>query len=206
MVAYQRFHQREFVYARELIAGGKIGEVRGVAGYITQDWSGNSGWRIDPALSGGGFMRDTGSHLVSATLRVTGLKPGTVRAVIQRNGFPVDLMSVLSITFSNGALGSLSFYGQAKWHDECLSIHGSGGCIVLRSHRKKPQPLLVNGEPVEIPKRINPASPDATFIGWIRSGGRGYAPLLDAVETVRLTEAAYRSAGRTPNHSSVPTE
>lgn len=192
MVSYQRFYDAQSVYARELVARGEIGEIRAVSCYITQKWS-ISGWRIVPALSGGGFMMDTGSHVVSSMLRITGLHAAEVSMVAENYGNAVDLSSIMTIRFSNGALGSLSFFGQTERHDECLSIHGSKGCIVLRGHQWKVKPLLVNDEPVTIPARLKPATPDSTFIDWIRNGGKGYTPPRIAVDTIKLTEAAYRS-------------
>ena len=195
MVAYQRFHHEQSMYARELIAKGHIGEIRGVAGYITQNWGTAAlGWRKDPVLAGGGFMMDTGSHLMSSMLDITGLKPVEVTAATENHGDCVDLSSVVTIRFNNGSLGSINFFGHVKIHDECMSIHGTKGCIVLRSHAWKPKPLLVNDEPVAIPARIKPSTPDATFVTWICNGGKGYAPPLIAIDTIKLTEAAYRSS------------
>jgi predicted dehydrogenase len=195
MVAYQRFHHGQAMYARELIAKGHIGDIRGVACYITQDWDTRAlGWRKDPALAGGGFMMDTGSHLVSSMLDITGLKPVEVTATTENYGEKVDLSSVVSIRFNNGALGSLNFFGTTKLHDECMSIHGTKGSIVLRAHMWNPKPLLVNDEPITIPARVKSSTPDTTFINWICNGGKGYAPPRIAIDTIKLTEAAYRSA------------
>jgi predicted dehydrogenase len=194
VVAYQRFFQEKSVYARELIATGQIGEIRGVAAHITQSWENVTGWRADPAVSGGGFLMDTGSHLVSTVLRITGLTPVAIRATIENRGKPVDISSILTVEFGNGALGSLSFFGDAKLYEESVTIHGTKGCIELATSHGPPRPLLLNNEPVAIPKRIKASSPGASFIAWIRNGGEGYAPPSVEVDTVRLTEAAYRSA------------
>ena len=194
MVAYQRFYHAQAVYARELVAKGHIGEIRGVSCYITQNWAGVKGWRADPALSGGGFMMDTGSHLISSMLAITGLRPVEVSAFTDNHGKRVDITSVVNVRFDNGARGTLDFFGNTKVHDECLAIQGSTGCIVLRGHEWEPKPLLVNDAAVTVPARVKTVSPDATFIGWICNGGKGYTPPLIAVDTIKLTEAAYRSA------------
>lgn len=194
-VAYQRFFQGQSMYARELIANGRIGEIRGVACYITQNWgTAATGWRMEPELSGGGFLMDTGSHILSAVLRITGLKPVQVSAVTENHGAKVDLSSVVSIRFENDSLCSLSFFGHALRHEECISIHGSKGCIILRAKQWKPEPLLLDGEETPVPARLKPGSPDAAFVQWIRTGGKGYAPPDTAVQTVKLAEKIYQSA------------
>ena len=73
VVAYQRHWMPHFAYARELLQRGAIGEIRGVVAYVTQNWLGVGGWRLDPDLAGGGMFMDTGSHLVASMLWVTGL-------------------------------------------------------------------------------------------------------------------------------------
>ncbi len=194
MVGYQRFFQKASLVARELVAQGKIGEIRGVSCCITQNWENVKGWRADPALAGGGFFMDTGSHLVSAMLWITGLKPVEIRAAFETYGKPVDISGIVSIRFSNGAMGSLSFFGCSKRYDERMSIHGSEGYLDLHNSHSRPHPLHLNEEPVAIAAGRNSASPDSVFIGWIQSGGKGYEPPRIALETIRFSEAAYKSA------------
>ena len=51
-VAYQRHYYREYLHVRELIQRGTIGELRGIVAYVTQNWGGIRGWRLDPEMSG----------------------------------------------------------------------------------------------------------------------------------------------------------
>ncbi len=74
-VAYQRSYLAPHMYARELVSKGRLGEIQGIAAYVTQHWGGIGSWRLNPKLSGGGFFMDTGSHLVAAALRISGLDP-----------------------------------------------------------------------------------------------------------------------------------
>jgi predicted dehydrogenase len=90
-VSYQRNYYPQHVYARELVQKGAIGELRGVVSYVTQNWGGVRGWRLDPELAGGGMFMDTGSHLVASTLWVTGLEPVEVSAFVDNTGKKVDI-------------------------------------------------------------------------------------------------------------------
>ena len=208
MVAYQRHWMREFVHARELIMMGKIGEIRGVSGYITQNWDAFGGWRVDLELSGGGMFMDTGSHLVASMLWVTGLRPKRVWATQDRQGRKVDVNMACHISFDNGAVGTLTTVGDAGRHDERLLIAGSEGSLTLHMHQWVPKALLLNDEVVEVPRRIRRSDPDAAFFSAIRK--RKEAPPNKRVDAVRspfdeepldyafqvaqLTEAAYKSA------------
>jgi predicted dehydrogenase len=193
-VAYQRRFMPQYAFGRDLMRARKIGEIRGVVGYVTQGWIRAGGWRKDPIQAGGGMMMDTGSHLVAIMLWVTGLRPAAVSAVIDNCGEPVDINSVVSIRFDNGAVGTLNFIGNTARHDERLAIHGSDGCLVYQQHQWRMQSVQLNGEEAQIPAKYKDSSPDAAFLKYIRTGGKGYEPPTFAVEVARLTEAAYKSA------------
>ncbi len=194
VVAYQRHWMPEFAFARELVAGGRLGEIRGVAAYVTQHWVGAGGWRLDPALSGGGMFMDTGSHLVAALLWVTGLRPRTVSAVFDNAGRAVDVNGGLHIRFRGDAIGTLATIGDAKHHDERLSIAGSEGSLVLHLHQWRVRSMLLNDEPVQPPKRIAASTPDAALFRWARRGLADFEAPDFALEVARLTDAAYRAA------------
>ena len=194
VVAYQRHWMPHFVYARELVRKGALGEIRGVVAYVTQRWVGVGGWRLDPELAGGGMFMDTGSHLVASMLWVTGLRPRAVTASFDNAGRKVDINGGLVVDFGGGAIGALATTGDAARHDERLAIAGSEGSLVLRLHQWRVQSLLLNDEPVELPKRIVADTPDAAFFRWMRTGLKGYETQDFALQVSRLTEAAYRSA------------
>lgn len=192
-VSYQRHYQAEYAYARELLKSGAIGKLRGVVAYVTQNWGGISGWRMDPVLSGGGMFMDTGSHLVAATLWVTGLEPVSVSAFMDNAGKKVDINAVVNVEFKNGALGTLNTFGNARSHDERIAIHGDKGCLVFHLHGWQVKSFLLNDEPIKIPKRVKEQTPDDAFFAWIRSGGKGYEVPNFALQVSRLSEAAYKS-------------
>lgn len=193
-VSYQRNYYAPHVYARELIAKGSLGEIRGVVAYVTQNWKGVRGWRLVPELAGGGMFFDTGSHLVASTLWISGLQPARVSAFFDNEDKAVDIKGVVNVAFKNGAMGTLNTFGSASRHDERLAIHGSEGCLVFHLHQWQIKSVLLNDEPLEIPSRVKDDNPDAALFRWIRNGGKGYAPPWYALEVARLSEAAYKSA------------
>ena len=193
VVSYQRHFQPTFVYARELIRKGEIGRIQAASVYVTQNWGAAGGWRLDPRQSGGGMFIDTGSHLVAAMLWLTGLAPKYVFSFSDNARHAVDIDTVVSIRFANGALGSLDTIGSASRHDERIAIHGSRGSMILDSHQWRGKPLVVNNEARAIPARIKPDSPDEAFLGYIR-GRKGYRRPDYALQVANLSHAVYQSA------------
>lgn len=193
LVSYQRNFMAPHVYARELIRNGAIGEIRGVVAYVTQNWGGTRGWRLDPVLSGGGMFLDTGSHLVASTLWITDLKPLEVTAFLDKAGRDVDINMVVAVQFEGGAYGTLNTFGNASRHDERIAIHGSEGSLVFHLHQWRVKSVLLNDEPLKVPARIREDTPDAAFFRMIRNGGKGYEPPQFALAVSQVSEAAYQS-------------
>ena len=193
LVSYQRNFMAPHVYARELIRKSAIGEVRGVVAYVTQNWGGVRGWRLDPALSGGGMFLDTGSHLVASTLWITDLKPLEVTAFLDRVDKDVDINMVVAVRFDGGAYGTLNTFGNASRHDERIAIHGSEGSLVFHLHQWQVKSVLLNDEPLKIPGRIREDTPDAEFFRMIRNGGKRYELPHFALAVSQVSEAAYQS-------------
>ncbi len=194
VVAYQRHWMPHFAYARELIDKGELGEIRGVVAYVTQDWLGMGGWRLRPSASGGGMFADTGSHVVGAVLWLTGLRPRSVLATFDNAGREVDVNSGAVVGFAGGAVGTFATLGNASRHDERIAIAGSRGSLVLRMHGWRLRSMLLNDEPVEPSKRVQPSTPDAAFFRAMRQRRRIFEAPEFAVQVARLTDAAYRSA------------
>jgi predicted dehydrogenase len=193
LVSYQRNYYAPHTYARELIQTGKIGTLRGVVSYVTQNWGGVAGWRLVPELAGGGMFMDTGSHLVASTLWITGLMPKQVSAYMDNTGKDVDINAVVNVQFKGGALGTLNTFGNASVHDERIAIHGSEGCIVFHLHQWQIKSVLLNDEPLDIPRRIKEDTPDDAFFRMIRNGGQGYELPYFALAVAQVSEAAYVS-------------
>lgn len=98
-VGYQRHFNPIYQRLRQHVLDGYIGDIHTVNCYIGQDWiRANSGtWRIDPRLSGGGQLYDTGSHLLDALLWVTDSEPVTVTAQVDYAEPQIDVNSVATL-------------------------------------------------------------------------------------------------------------
>jgi len=194
VVSYQRLTQAEYAYGVELVAKGAIGQVCGAGCYITQRWGRFGGWRLHRPLSGGGFLFDTGSHLLASTISLVGSRPISVQATVDRLAPDVELRALLNVVFENGAYAGMNFLGDTKRHEEMISIHGTEGSLTFRQSEWKMMEVLLNNEPLEIPKRVRNKQPSTQLFEWMRNGGKGYQLPWVAAQTLQVTEGAYRSA------------
>jgi len=195
MVSYQRHFQPEFRFIREKILNGDAGPVTYLAALQCQGWKkGTAGtWRQDPALSGGGQLNDSGSHLVDILLWSTGLKASSVSAFIDNRGTAVDIDSAVSVRFANGALGTITVVGDApKWHED-ITIW----CERMMFAIRQDQGLTItyaDGTRMKAEHLAGGTTADQNFIDAILGRAKVESPLECGLEVIKLTEAAWRSA------------
>ena len=197
-LAYQRHAQGTFKYMREKIQSGELGAVQFLCAQQCQQWKkGTKGsWRQDPALSGGGQLNDSGSHLLDIIMWMTGLTVAEVSAFIDNCGTPVDINSAISIRFTNGAQGNISVVGDAlNWNEE-ITIWCEKGTFFYRNGA-----LDFCGEDGKRVKVEDSAMPptettDQNFISAIQTGQLPAAQPLNGLRTIELTEAAWKSAAQ----------
>ncbi|WP_395143013.1 Gfo/Idh/MocA family protein [Armatimonas sp.] len=196
-LAYQRHSMGQFKLIREKIASGEMGQVTSLNALQSQSWkNGTAGsWRQIPELSGGGQINDSGSHLVDILLYTTGLTVAQVAAFQDFRGTPVDIDSVLSIRFTNGALGNVSVIGDTVvgWHED-ISIWCEKGAFFYRNGQltivdDKNVRTIMDGNNLPGTQNI-----DENFVGAIRGENGIGAPPLCGLRTIEMTEAAWESA------------
>lgn len=196
-VAYQRHGEGKFIRARSLLQEGRIGDVRLVHVIIAQNclhvFQPGATWRADPELSGGGHFMDTGSHINDILLWTTGLEPKRVFASINNETTLVDVNTSISVEFTNGAVGSLSYTSMSpEWREE-FNFYGTDG--MMRFGAAEPLYLHRNGEDIILPGAASGGkSPALNFIEAILGEAEVQAPPVCGLRVAQLTEAAYKSA------------
>lgn len=199
-VSYQRHFQPEFIYIHDTIAAGKIGKVTSVTASLYQQWWNGSNdtysWRKDPKLSGGGFLMDSGSHIIDVLLWTTGLTPVEVTSQLSQQGAPVEIDTFTSIRFKEGAVAGLNLVGYSPvWH-ETYVFCGEKGAIFYDNDKIT---LHLTGEkPIvpELPKATT--NQDKSFIDAIRGDGDVQVPGEFALKVVKFSEMVYESVGYKP--------
>jgi len=196
-LSYQRHYDPTFRYMRDQIQKGVLGDIQFVQAMQAQEWLRltRDTWRQDLALSGGGQLNDSGSHLIDIVLWVTGLDVTEVFARGENFGCEVDVNSAITLRFKNGALGNLSIIGNAPtWHED-HTIIGSKGAFYLRQDGT----LLQQG-PTGKPRAVRlpryTENPDSNFLQCIRGKAVTETPPECGLATLRATEAMWRSMER----------
>ncbi len=136
-VGYQRHFDPRYETIRELIDEGSIGEPHTISCHLEQQWFefAAASWRGNPALSGGGQLSDSGSHLLDAVLWTTRSTPNAVAAVVDAYGLAVDVNSALAVSLKRDetpitASISVSGAGQSTpAPGESIRIFGRDGVI-----------------------------------------------------------------------------
>ncbi|MCC6443922.1 MAG: Gfo/Idh/MocA family oxidoreductase [Armatimonadetes bacterium] len=197
LLSYQRHYQPQFRYIKQMIESGKLGKITFVAALQGQEWlkATKGSWRQDPALSGGGQLNDSGSHLLDIILWTTGLAVEEVTAYIDNLGSPVDINSAIAMKFAGGAQGTITVVGNSPCWWEDITIWGTEGAFFMRNGKLTYKPDMKSAfiEPIEddMPKGSNP---DRGFIDAILGRGELWSPPIYGLRVIELTEAAWESA------------
>jgi predicted dehydrogenase len=101
--------------AARMIASGEVGALLNVDAVVWQDWQGFTAgtWRQEPNLSGGGFMFDTGAHMLNTVCDLAGEPVAEVAAWLEDDDAPVDVRGVVMARLSGGALVTMNGCGRA---------------------------------------------------------------------------------------------
>ncbi len=100
--------------AAALIQTEALGQLVSISATVWQSWRQNTqgSWRQDARISGGGFMFDTGAHLLNTVCDVASGPIVEVTARLENWGAPVDIVGAVVGRMASGALVSMHGSGQ----------------------------------------------------------------------------------------------
>ena len=118
--------------AVRMISSGKIGRLLSISATIWQGWGDAfaNTWRQDSAISGGGFLFDTGAHMLNTVADLAGEEFEEVSAWWDDTNRPVDTLAVAIARLSTGQYVTL--HGCGETINTCKSeimVFCSGGII-----------------------------------------------------------------------------
>jgi len=118
--------------AKEIIGRGEIGRVSSISAYVYQKWkSGTKGtWRQNPEISGGGFLFDTGSHMLNTVVDILGEDIKKVSAIFDNCGAPVEINSSITAISVSGIMISMLAAGDSVHCSSEVIICGDKGVIM----------------------------------------------------------------------------
>lgn len=99
--------------AVNLLRSGELGEILSVSATVWEGWADKytGHWKQNPAISGGGFMFDTGAHMLNTVSDLAGEDFTHVAAWLDNRSAPVDLVGVVIGRLASGALVTMHACG-----------------------------------------------------------------------------------------------
>ena len=101
--------------AVNMLRSGEVGNILNIHATVWQGWkTATTGkWRQVPEIAGGGFMFDTGAHLLNTVSDLVGEDFVEVAAWLDNRGAPVDILGTVMARTRSGILVTLSGCGDA---------------------------------------------------------------------------------------------
>lgn len=112
VVAFQGSLSPQIREAVRMIHAGSLGQVLNVSGVVWQDWKRHAGsWRTVPALSGGGFLFDTGAHMLNTVADLVSEDFAEVAAWFDHRGLEVEVLGAIIARTKSGILVTINACG-----------------------------------------------------------------------------------------------
>jgi predicted dehydrogenase len=101
--------------AARRLRSGELGAILNISAVVWQNWATvtEGTWRQQPELSGGGFLFDTGAHMLNTVADLAGEDFTEIAAWLENDGRPVDIRAVVIGRLASGALVTLNACGNA---------------------------------------------------------------------------------------------
>jgi predicted dehydrogenase len=101
--------------AVSMLQAGDLGLILNVSGTVWQDWQPATvnTWRQQPDLAGGGFLFDTGAHMLNTVSDLVGEGFAEVAAWMDNHGAPVDILAAVMGRTKSGAIVTINACGAA---------------------------------------------------------------------------------------------
>jgi len=212
VVAFQGSLSPQVREASRLLRSGALGTILNISATVWQDWATltTDTWRQQPALSGGGFLFDTGAHMLNTVADLAGEDFTEVAAWLEDDGRPVDIRAAVMGRLASGALVTMNGCGNAipSCHSEIrvfttgailrtgiwgetLEIQRHGASALRKVRSVAPMPVWEQFLNVQAGRVPNPSPPEV---------GLRMARLWDAIR-----ESAGRAGAvvRLPAHAPV---
>lgn len=132
VVAFQGGLSPQVREASRLIQSGELGELQNVSGMVWQGWKNitSDTWRQRPKIAGGGFLFDTGAHMLNTVCTLVGEDFETVTALQDNRGRDVDINGVVMGRLESGGLVTINGCGDTiKGIDSEIYVVLTGGVI-----------------------------------------------------------------------------
>ena len=184
--------------AVNMLRNGNIGKIKTISGVVWQNWGVNTvnTWRQIPAIAGGGFLFDTGAHLLNTTVDLAGEDVAEVAAYLDNQGRDVETLGVVIARLKSGVLVSLHGCGEAM--PSCQSdirVFGDKGILYTGVWGEKLQVQYDGDTPPATVETAASMGVWEQFLG-VRQGAANPCPPEVGLRMARLWDAIQLSAAK----------
>ena len=184
--------------AVNMLRNGNIGTIKTISGVVWQNWGVNTvnTWRQIPAIAGGGFLFDTGAHLLNTTVDLAGEDVAEVAAYLDNQGRAVETLGVVIARLKSGVLVSLHGCGEAmpSCHSD-IRVFGDKGILYTGVWGEKLQVQYDGDTPPATVETAASMGVWEQFLG-VRQGAANPCPPEVGLRMARLWDAIQLSAAK----------
>ena len=100
--------------ASSMLHAGELGSILNISAVVWQNWNLLTAgkWRQVPAIAGGGFLFDTGAHMLNTVVDLAGEDFVEVAAWLDNRDTPVDILGAIMAKTRSGVLVTLNGCGE----------------------------------------------------------------------------------------------
>lgn len=115
VVAFPGSLSPEIREAARIVSSPESGKLLGISATVWQNWGPNTAntWRQVPEMSGGGFLFDTGAHMLNTVVDIAGEDFVEVAAFFRPSPVPVEYSGVIIGRLASGAQVTMHGCGEA---------------------------------------------------------------------------------------------
>jgi predicted dehydrogenase len=101
--------------ATAMLRSNELGAITNISATLWQNWDANTRgtWRQQPEIAGGGFLFDTGAHVLNTVAELAGEDFAEAAAWLDNRGRPVDILGAVMARLRSGALVTINACGDA---------------------------------------------------------------------------------------------
>jgi predicted dehydrogenase len=155
VVAFPGSLSHQIRNAVEILRSGELGSVLNINAMVWQNWNSLTAgsWRQQPEIAGGGFLFDTGAHMLNSIADLAGEDFVEVAAWMDNRGRAVDILAVVIGRLASGTLVTMNACGDASTIDSDIRLICTKGMVrtgiwgerleVQRAGEESPKPIAV---------------------------------------------------------------
>lgn len=100
--------------ASQMLRSGELGSILNISATVWQNWGPNTAntWRQVPHMAGGGFLFDTGAHMLNTVADLAGEDFVEVAAWMDNYSRPVDIRATMMGRLKSGAMVTMNACGE----------------------------------------------------------------------------------------------